>query len=438
MSEHLEFQWEWLTPFDSGSLEGLTFSDMKIFVGERPATELEDFGARTIRKGMYVSAYPLALFLATNWWRLRWEPKPLHKDAEWRMCHCLPAIGEGYVWPDMTFASDGDGVLVTVCRSDQSRTSPVRYIADFSTWVPAASFENGVRQCVEGVLSRLEAVGMGETDLAGVWDEVRAENSDAGTSRLRKIEALAGYDPDEAPESFIRDLLGVEAEVGPAAVQELAAASKSRALSDLKLLQESLQNQGVEFQIADFKRLISEVQIGKASISPWKRAYVAANEVRTVWGLGEKPIPNSRLAELFGVQQRVLESDPGPGSALQAPYSASIGDMENDDSRIILNRRPVTSRRFAACRLLGDRLLGSDAGRLSAATDAGTSRQKFQRAFASGLLCPFDALMDVLGKAAPSDDDIEDAAAHFQVSPRLVYTTLVNHHVLPREIMFEG
>ena len=46
--------------------------------------------------------------------------------------------------------------------------------------------------------------------------------------------------------------------------------------------------------------------------------------------------------------------------------------------------------------------------------------------------------MHFLGKAAPGDDDIEDAAAHFLVSPRLVYTTLVNHRVLPREILLGG
>jgi PIN domain nuclease of toxin-antitoxin system len=37
----------------------------------------------------------------------------------------------------------------------------------------------------------------------------------------------------------------------------------------------------------------------------------------------------------------------------------------------------------------------------------------------------------------PSDDDIEDVAYHFQVSPRLVHATLVNHHVLSRETMEE-
>ena len=436
MSEELEFQWEWLSPFEPSSLEGLTFADMKITVGGQCVTELEDDRSQTLRKGMYISVYPMALFLAANWWRLRWESKPLQEDPEWRMRHCLPAIGEGYVWPDLTFTSDGEGILLTVRSREKSRTSPVRYLADFSAWVPARSFEGAVRNCIEGVLSRLDAVGMSTTDLADLWDEILAENDDAGIARMRRIEALAGYDPDEAPESFVRDLLETESEVGLPAIQELAAASKNRALSDLKLLQESLQTKGVHFQIADFKRLISDTHFSNTPATPWQRAYTTARKVRDVWGLDEKPISNSRLADLVGVHRTVLEDEQEAGRVLHTPYSASSWNRENDDRRLILNRKPVTSRRFAICRLLGDRLLGSDDGRLSAATDAGTSRQKFQRAFAQGLLCPFDALMDFIGKAVPNDDDIEDAAAHFLVSPRLVYTTLVNNHVLPREIMF--
>lgn len=438
MSEHLEFQWEWLAPFEPESLEAVTFADMKICLGEKAVTELEDDRSRTLRRGMYVSVYPLALFLAANWWRLRWEPKPLQEDPAWRMRHCLPAIGEGYVWPDLTFASDGEGILVTARSTEKSRTASVRYIADSAGWVPAVFFERAVGQCIEGVLSRLEAFDLTRSELAQVWAAVRAENGNTATARLRRIEALAGYDPDEAPEAFVRNLLDAETEVGLPAIQELAAASQKRALLDLRELQASLKGQGVVFQIADFERLVAEVQPEDATTPPWQRAHVAAQKVRKLWGLDEKPVSNGRLAELFGVQRNVLESEQGAGSVLNAPYSASCWNREKDQQRLILNRKLTTSRRFAMCRLLGDSMFGVPDGRLSAATDAGTSRQKFQRAFAQGLLCPFDALMHFLGKTAPGDDDIEDAAAHFLVSPRLVYTTLVNHRVLPREILLGG
>jgi hypothetical protein len=65
-------------------------------------------------------------------------------------------------------------------------------------------------------------------------------------------------------------------------------------------------------------------------------------------------------------------------------------------------------------------------------TRAKTARQKFQRAFAAELLCPFEELQGML-PAAPEDDDVETAARHFEVSPLLVRTSLVNKGTLPRE-----
>lgn len=440
MSRALEFQWEeWLPPFDADSAEGLTFADMKILVKGRFATELEDFYAQTLRRGMYVSAYPVALFLATNWWRLRWEPAFLKDDPEWRMRHNLLAIGDGYAWPDITFASDGEFVMMTARSTGYSDTAPVRYIADFSKWVTAEVFESTVAECIEKVLARLEAVGRNETELEQVWRDVREEKADAGTALWRRLEALAGYDPDEAPETFVRDLLAVSESAGLEAIQELAAASRQRAMEDLKTLQDAVQSRGVDFQIVDFERIADDSRsaVTNTSLPPWRRAYDAARAARRTWGLNGQPVTNSNLGEVIGIQKDVLENAEGRGSALEAPYSASSSEGGQEKSRLILNRKLTTSRRFAACRLIGDRLFSSWIGGISAATDAGTSRQKFQRAFAQEFLCPIDALKSFLDKEIPSDDDIEDAAYHFQVSPRLVHATLVNHHVLPRETMEE-
>lgn len=145
MTNQLEISWEeWLPPFDAGSVEGYTFADIKILVLGKIATEMEDHLSQSLRRGTYVSAYPLALFLAANWCRLRWEPAPLQDDSQWLMRHSLAAIGEGHAWPDISFASDGEFILVSVRGTEYSSTSPVRYIADFARWIPAQAFERAV------------------------------------------------------------------------------------------------------------------------------------------------------------------------------------------------------------------------------------------------------------------------------------------------------
>ena len=59
------------------------------------------------RSGPLVSGYHVAEWLAWNWWRLRWEPRSVAPDWDWDNAHRMTAIGEGYVWPNVTIFSDG-------------------------------------------------------------------------------------------------------------------------------------------------------------------------------------------------------------------------------------------------------------------------------------------------------------------------------------------
>ncbi len=61
-----------------------------------------------------------------------------------------------------------------------------------------------------------------------------------------------------------------------------------------------------------------------------------------------------------------------------------------------------------------------------------TARQRFQRAFAQSLLCPFEALRNFLGSNAPEDEDIAAAAGHFHVDPSVVRSLLANKSIIAR------
>ena len=66
------------------------------------------------------------------------------------------------------------------------------------------------------------------------------------------------------------------------------------------------------------------------------------------------------------------------------------------------------------------------------ATGVYTQRQKFQRAFAREFLCLFMVLREFPGGGRPDDEAIEQAASHFQVSPLLIRSTLVNKGILEK------
>lgn len=167
---------------------------------------------------------------------------------------------------------------------------------------------------------------------------------------------------------------------------------------------------------------------------PWQRATKLSRLARRDWGLGSGPITNSRLADLLGASPSIFEV----GARGTAPMPLVLRDADTDKADIYLNRAHPTSRRFAASRLIGDSLLESIGGRLLPATTAKTARQQFQRAFAQEFLCPFDALKDRVLATGPDEDDIAEAAAYFDVSTRVIETTLVNKGELDRESLAWG
>ena len=68
-----------------------------------------------------------------------------------------------------------------------------------------------------------------------------------------------------------------------------------------------------------------------------------------------------------------------------------------------------------------------------------TARQKFQRAFAQSLLCPYDDLVAYIGTTDPTEGDVAAAARNFHVSERVVRTVLVNKHIWDRgRLSFAG
>src|SRR5262249_15611580 len=89
-------------------------------------------------------------------------------------------------------------------------------------------------------------------------------------------------------------------------------------------------------------------------------------------------------------------------------------------------------QRFELARALGEAAWDS-AAPFAPLSRAKTDRQKFQRAFAQSLLCPFDDLISYINTSNPTDRDINAAGKHFHVSENVVRTILVNKEVLPRE-----
>lgn len=422
----LEIDAEWELLNSGAPEEKACFAALGIRSGDIWLSEADDRLVKRTRTAPYLSAYRLAEWLAWNWWRLRWEPRTRAED--WALAHRMATIGGGYVWPNITIYSDGERIVVTAKPTQPTPAEPVRYIANTAVILRAVEFENAIDAFLGQVQGQLRSEGVSETNFDRIWNAVREERNDSEAVRWRKLEAMLGFDPDEADASLVERLITDAETLGQRAVLEIAADHEAGTILTSQQFREMARTSGVASSPADAAQLEPTTRLPIIGQAPaWQRGAEAAKALRAQERLGDGPISDVRLSALAGAPVAVLRGRNGTKGR-----SFALNESRNT-GYIALRARAETGQRFDLARLIGDRIAGSSGGeRLLPATGADTYRQKVQRSFAAELLCPFDRLEEVL-QGDTSGDAIEDAAQHFNVSERTVRTLLVNHRRLNRD-----
>lgn len=413
---------------DEGSAEEKAgFGAIKIVADGHCLTEGFDEYAESYRTGPLVSGYHLAEWLVWNWWRLRWEPpRPYaQRTLEWVLAHRMSTVGEGYVWPNVTIDSDGFRSVLTSERSPKHDIGSFRYFGGPTVAIPARCLEQAIDGFVSDVLKNLRERRLGDTNLHRLWRDLRSEREDPAAARFRRLEALVGRDPDEADAEEIERHLADAADLGPDALEEVAADVEPRTQGPIDMLsaeriEEIAKYQGFDAEPADAVRLDAGTSLPAwEETEAWRVGEAAASAVRSQEKLGAGPIGNARLAELGGTTAYTI-SERGKRS----DQLAFALDCSGEGTRMALRSKWETGRRFELARLIGDRLFGGDR-RLFPATQAYSYRQKAQRAFAVELLSPFEAVNEML-RNDDSEEKQADVAQHYEVSPMMIRTLLVN------------
>ncbi len=402
--------------------------DVSLRLGAVCFTELVRSGDNSPDDYLKAPPIQLAFWIVDNWWRLRWEPIVSDRmDPDWRLAHELSAIGGGYIWPRLSIWSEDDRVGLA-CRSDPlSMNFALRFTTDALGFVNADRFE----PVVDRFLAR--AVDSNSSDKAALGAHFRAlqkERADGEMATWRRLEAKLGYDVDNAPEELIDTLLSYVKDYGLCGVEEAVVASQGHAAADA--LEE-------EIEIARNSRVVCDLHdaVGAAgyvqrdSGKPiWEVAEDAAAAVRRSMGTEEGPLINKRLSELLKTSKEHFRGK--KSKSTQRRYGLRLRDGDGERNLVALNARWSQGRRFELCRALGD-AIWSQNDALGPITRTRTGRQKFQRAFAQGLLCPCGDLLAYINTEQPSEDDVSAAARHFHVSERLIQSVLVNKGVIGRQ-----
>ncbi len=427
---HFKIDFDWISKFHGPEVGKATFAEITITIDDVTITEVYDKNAKTVRSGIYVSAYTLAKWLAYNYWRLRWEPKRYSSD--WKMSHRIGAAGDGYLWPNISIYSDG-GSIIFESENNSDSTQAVRYLHQFTKYIATDTFESEIDEFITNVLRRIDSMGIKEDELYMTWKDLIEEKNNYDLKEWRKLEAIMGYDPDEAPSESIVKLLQKSDEFGKDAIFELAAEYNVRIYDELDNLEiDKLHNKPIIY-LNDYRNMADLINNDTSRYKiPWLKGEKAAQLLRGYWKIGNDPIDNTQIVKLLNIEENILD-EPHPND--RDKFNIGLRNGHPGGFTTFLKSPFAENRRFALMRILADHLVAPDDDRLLPAVTASTERQKFQRAFAREILCPIEQLKSDLdlnsNNSFPDDDMIDTVARKYAVSPRLIETVLVNKGFRP-------
>ena len=196
---------------------------LSIRLGESSLTRLIRRGSPEPDDCLEAPPLPLAFWFVDNWWRIHSEPPPNRDlDVQWRLAHHLSSVGAGYHWPNVSIWGEGSRFGVAV-HADASNLQPsLKFVAPPRLeYVPSSTVEEAIDQFILDVLKQ---VGTDCDGLDVEYTQLRSERANPEVAAWRTLEAMLGFDPDDAPESLVSGFEGLTERYGVEPLQEAALA----------------------------------------------------------------------------------------------------------------------------------------------------------------------------------------------------------------------
>ena len=86
--------------------------------------------------------------------------------------------------------------------------------------VPLAQFQTEVARLIAETCERVR--GLPDEELTELWTLVQEDMRSPEQARLRQLEALMGYDPEECPSTLVQVALSLAEQMGLSALREVA------------------------------------------------------------------------------------------------------------------------------------------------------------------------------------------------------------------------
>ena len=334
-----------------------------------------------------VPAYPLAEWIAENWWSLLYEPEKGERsrhDSRFRSRHWLGTAREGFVLPDAWVHSLGKGLVRISAKPSFFPHSRLvlRNGSDEKIRVEDASRELAI--FVNSVVDRLDSKGVTDTNLHAIWSAFK--ELDADERRYCQLLGALGLSPYDAPPEIEDLLTGILGGASEQVTEDFCdAADESDILDAASDMLKSLNALDSEPEV-DLSKLFRLYNRGDKA--PKRVALAAARAVRDQFQIRSQD-PKGGEAFLAGLSLNAVVYDKEGTRDIDEPVLHGSVRRSANMSQINLIRKQPSSRRFDAVRACylawaqasdGDRLV----------TRARVPDQQASRIFAAEILAPVD------------------------------------------------
>lgn len=428
----LEFDVDWV---DAEGVRGLelaaTWAALRIRVGDSIITDVFDTRAKTVRDFVHVPLYPLAEWLAENWWFLghEFENPDKRGDAGFHRRHALATGREGYAFPNLEIVSCGAYTRLAWKRESPPWTS-VTFLQQGEIWVDSSQFLATCTGLVDRVIRRLDALGVEETFLQQEWAAVQA--ADQEEAEFCRMVAGLGWDPYATDEGRREFLFLLAEKLGDVLAEAVPAMGPPADYEDWRDLASTL-SEAKQFNRLPLRRLRSfaghTMPDTRTGPYPWDVGYDAARRLRRNLDLGSEPLTTiEEMAQALEEDAEAVDRVTKRQAALCWPTLVQAVIVQDDEGPAFAFRRlGEDARRFHFSRALAEVLMspGSD----TLLTKAHSERQKRNRAFAAEFLAPSQGLKQRVRRHIVDSDDMNEMAAEFGVSSLLIEHQLRNHRI---------
>lgn len=431
----LRFDFDWEDPQAAkGRALRSTWSRLEVRIGGEPVTRLFDPSLEAVRDYVWMPLYPLAEWIASNWWSLLYEAASSAPRSRFRQRHDIRFAGDGFVLPELSFITLGSEIQARWTASKRTDW-PGEFIGSGSALISSPQAEEELRRLVDAVVHRLEESEIQDTYLQQEW--ARVQRLEPEQIDFCRATAALGLDPfsltDEETYAVLKshEILQHLPGLGPETEWEILQSADPGLLLDqieaLRRAEEVVAAGAIPTN--GLGRLSSTPSPG---MPPWNQGYQMARELRAELSALD------RIFRGFDDVSNVLSERTLPVLDIETRdlFDALVVRRSGSELALGMSSKKTgeAMRTFALTRAVGEFLtLASPPSAATGLVTAGqTEHQKRNRAFAAEFLAPAHLLQCRLRSGIASAELIEDLASEFSVSPMVIEHQLHNHHLVDR------